>query len=388
MEFPYTPQGLFGLATFSLLALKIILWALTSIILLELVRVLYHVLHHESKILYSRFHRWHHCAYKGSFQNKDSLACCKSFWYYDLPEAFSMVIAGIALLGVLNLSESPSLDAISGTLIGCCYALREVLFTVFKFCGVQWEIDADVNHSTDESLVAKPGKWKVNLSYHWRHHFHNEGVYLSGIYSFFDQLLGTAVSLRSRRIASLGELGELSQPLQEELMKSGARPSIETKLNASSNFNKVDILILNAMSENEDIEELLECVNRFFKTVTSIRDVALKEIWVLFPETELLPGLETAVEVNQKVFSNSVTIIRLDSPCVIRKVVVRQPSQITEAQEVAQALVSSIQRDSRNIVPGRPAMNLWYKLKETAGSTYCRFRKEFSNRNQHLQRAN
>lgn len=354
----------------------ILSWILVYVTFLELTRFIYHALHHESDFLYRKMHKWHHKTYKDDFKNKNYLAYRKGFWLYDLPEASSMIIAGFLLFYGTFSSESLSHQRIIGATFGIFYALKEISLVVFKFAGFHWAIKADINHSGDSLPYAKPSQLKVNLSYHWRHHFQDERAYLSGIHPSFDHLWGTAISLNSRHFACLGSIDNLMSPLQAILSRCGS--TIDFEFDFDDDLYNVDILVINLLSTERTFEELIEVTNRFFSSIKSIRDVALKEIWILFPESELFPGLQTYSEIKEKMFSDATTLMRLDAPCIIRKIVIDKTFQDSVPSKVVQDLIISIHRDSRNFTPGKPTISFWYKLKELTSISFCRLRKKHS----------
>ena len=154
---------------------------------------------------------------------------------------------------------------------------------------MQWAIEADVNHQPGLS-PNPPGRWRVNLSYHWRHHFHDEMAYFSGIMTCLDQLLGTAISLKSRRVAFVGQSGRLGQPLRRRLTQSGAMVMLPADAQVSASFEETDLLILSVLVPQQNLYSLIGELEYFVSTVRTNRDIALKEVWVLLPSSELAPA--------------------------------------------------------------------------------------------------
>ncbi len=353
--------------------LTTLFWILISTIFVELTRFVYHALHHECSFLYNRMHRWHHETYKISFANKDELACRRGFWFYDLPEASSMVFIGFILFYAVLSSENSSHHQIIGVTFGIFYSLREVVLVILKFIGINWAIKADINHAGDSLFYVKPNQLKVNLSYHWRHHFHDERAYLSGVYPFFDYLWGTAISLRSRRIACLGDIGSLSDPLQAILSRFESMLDFEPNLN--DDLSKIDVLMVSLLFTERDLEGLVEITNSFLGSFKSIHDVALKEIWILFPGTELTSGFKEFNKMKRIKFSNAVTSIRLNAPCIVRKIFIDKALLNSDPNKVIKEMIASIQRDSRNFSPGQPIISFWCKLKELSNILFYQLRK-------------
>ena len=114
-------------------------------------------------------------------------------------------------------------------------------------------------------LTGIPGRWRVNRTGHWRHHFDNTNAYYAGLFPISDQLVGTALSFKGKTVAVTGASGTLGRALIAELAKQGAKPvALTTSPDANipgatrllswragkeselqDAFKKIDILLIN-----------------------------------------------------------------------------------------------------------------------------------------------
>ena len=204
-------------------------------------------------------------------------------------------------------------------------------------------------------------------------------AYFSGIMTCLDQLLGTAISLKSRRVAFVGQSGRLGQPLRRRLTQSGAMVMLPADAQVSASFEETDLLILSVLVPQQNLYSLIGELEYFVSTVRTNRDIALKEVWVLLPSSELAPAAGSAAEQKLQTLSHLVSLARLNAKCIVRKVVVDHDLLTSErvAEEMARSVVRSVQSDIRNIVPGKPAaVGMLYGLKEAVVAAYFRYRNQ------------
>ncbi|MEO1445352.1 MAG: sterol desaturase family protein, partial [Cyanobacteria bacterium J06635_11] len=195
-------------------------WALASIVLVEMVRDFYHFLGHRLPPL-QRLHSWHHRAYKKDFSPISAEVYRKAQLMNDAPEAtFMIVVLAIAAIA-FNLP---------GLWVGVIYAAGFLVAAVGRSRGLL--ASTDLTHEPGP-LAGIPGRWKVNRTYHWRHHFDNTNAYYAGLFPLSDQILGTALSLKGKAVGVTGASGTLGRALITELAKQGAKPvALSTSANA------------------------------------------------------------------------------------------------------------------------------------------------------------
>lgn len=355
--------------------LHTILWSMISIFVAEFIRSAYHVLHHQVDFLYELFHKYHHLAYLNSYRQKDRKAWRKAIFLYDLPEASSVVLTGLLVMNLVNASGYATPAMITGMTIGGIHSLNELGIRILRIWDVKWAIEADDNHQPGATRVP-PSQGLVNFTYHWRHHYHDERAYFSGFDSVLDRLLGTAVSMQGKRVATVGHLGTLGRPLRTQLTEAGAEVLLDDFNTGKASYSDVDVLILSALSPKSSIDSLHAQMQNFLKTIQSTRDVAIKEVWVVLPETVLALAAGSSTEVKQQVFSTLVSLASLKAPCVMRKIIVAQPKDPRVAKNLTNRWVTNVRRDLRTIVPGRPLVGGAYLLKETLVNAYLRYRNQ------------
>ena len=249
-----------------------------SLVIAELMRDLWHALCHRISWLYNNFHRWHHVAYSADFKIRSKDLFRKSQWRHGLPEAVVMITGTGLLLGILVLSK-PGWYVIAAS-YGFLYSLRELSFVILR--GFGFQVHEDLLHVT-EALKSSPGQMKVNLAYHWNHHFMQPCAYFGGLFTPVDQILGTALSLKRKRVCVLHQKHPIWIALVRRLIAAGA--SVQA-LEPETDFSKVDILIV--AKGNESL------IDQFLATVRSNKDIANKELWWVHTSSEdrLPHGLE------------------------------------------------------------------------------------------------
>jgi hypothetical protein len=392
------------------LALGSLLWA-------ELVRDCYHALAHYWSWL-GRLHNWHHRVFRADLVPVSGEIYRRAHWYNDVPEASVMLV--FSLLPVLGLALTPAPTAwIYAPLAGSVYTLIFLGGAVARGLGLpnadEW---TDLTHRPGP-FTAPPAPWRVNRTYHWRHHFDNQKAYYSGTLTLVDKLLGTALSLKGKTVAVTGANGTFGRALLAQLQSQGAkvialsssaevvtlqvkgqdlpvktvawRVGEETALGEL--FSKVDILVINhgvnvhqrrdpqAIQDAYDINtfsawHLLEL---FLATVKTNQEIATKEIWVNTSEAEVGPAFSPLYELSKRSLGDLITLRRLDAPCVIRKLILGpfksnlNPIGILSADWVARRVVRGAKADSRNIIVTiNPLTFLTFPIKEFFVSLYFR----------------
>jgi hypothetical protein len=229
-----------------------------------------------------------------------------------------------------------------------------------------------------------------------------------------DKLVGTALSLKGKRVAVTGASGTLGKALLTTLRDRGAKvTALSSKTepivlkdgteihpltwengkehDLAESLEKIDILILNHGinvhgERTETAIDLSYQVNAFsswrlleafLKTIRTNEDKVRKEIWVNTSEAEVSPAVSPLYELSKRTLGDLVTLSRLDSPCVIRKLILGpfksnlNPIGVMSASWVAKQIVNLAVRDFRNIIVTiNPLTYLLFPLKEFFVSTY------------------
>ena len=352
-------------------------WAVVSILLVEMVRDFYHMLSHYLPPL-QRLHNWHHRAYKKDFTPMSTELYRQAQLYNDAPEAvFMMGVMAIAA----TLTQTPGLWA------GVLYAAGFLIAALGRSRGLFGS--TDLTHEPGP-LTGIPGRWRVNRTGHWRHHFDNTNAYYAGLFPISDQLLGTALSLKGKTVAVTGASGTLGRALIAELSKQGAKPvGFTTSPNANipgatrlvswsagqemelrDTFKKIDILLINhgvnvmgetspaAIQKSLDVNALSawRMMEVFLETVDNRTGRATKEVWVNTSEAEVNPAFSPLYEISKRLIGDLINIRRTDAPCVIRKLVLGpfkselNPVGVMSASVVAKGILFLAKRDIRNII--------------------------------------
>ena len=394
-------------------ALPIGITILSSVLWVELVRDFYHALAHVWSPLY-RLHVWHHRVFRRDLSVASDNIYQKAHWYNDVPEAIVMLVCSlIPSIVVSYWSLAPQWTTWAGSL----YTLTFLVGAIARGSGITYADKlTDLTHRPGD-FKTFPSSWLVNRPYHWRHHFDNQNAYFCGTLTFVDKLMGTALSLKGKRIAVTGASGTLGQSLLKHLYQQGARviALTSTAQNITINANgeevpvktiiwqvgkeselaaeleKVDILLLNhginvhnkrneeAIARSYEINafsswRLLEL---FFTTVRTNEDIARKEVWVNTSEAEVNPAFSPLYEMSKRTLGELVTLRRLDAPCVVRKLILGpfksnlNPVGVMSADWVAKQIVNLAQRDVRNIIITiNPLTYIFFPFKEFFVSTY------------------
>ncbi|WOD38357.1 bifunctional sterol desaturase/short chain dehydrogenase [Nodosilinea sp. E11] len=376
------------------------LWGAIAIVIAEVIRDVYHVVSHYWTPL-MRLHNWHHRAYKKDFTPVSPTLYRQAQLYNDAPEAIVMVaaLAGLALA-----------TGIYGLWLGVAYSVSFLAAAIARSQG--WWLATDLTHEPGE-LTTIPGNWRVNRTYHWRHHFDDTNAYFAGYFTGLDKLMGTAVSLKGKTVAVTGASGTLGRALVQELTRQKARPiALTTSSQATFEdgvpcwqwqpgaeadlreaLKKVDILVINhglnvhgdrtasAIDISLDANALsgYRLMEVFFSTVETSPQRANKEVWVNTSEAEVSPAFSPLYEVSKRLMGDIVSLRRLDAPCVVRKVILGpfksnlNPIGVMSADWVAWAVVALAKRNVRNIIVTiNPLTYLAFPIKELSQGIYFR----------------
>ncbi|MGL5083953.1 MAG: bifunctional sterol desaturase/short chain dehydrogenase [Microcoleaceae cyanobacterium] len=391
------------------------IWAITAVIWVELTRDSYHGVAHVWQPLY-RWHIWHHRVFRQDFTPISTAIYRQAHWYHDVPEAIVMLMSSLGLWATAHF-YAPEQQGYA--FVGVLYTLSFLLPALGRGLGLP-KVDhlTDLAHLPGEFLTP-PAHWFVNRPYHWRHHFDNQNAYFCGTFTLFDQLMGTALSLKGKTVAVTGASGTLGRSLLLHLHQAGAKvialtsksqpifltlqgeeQSVKTvtwslgqEYQLASLLEQVDILVLNhginvhgertaeAIAQSYEVNafsswRLLEL---FLKTVRTNSDIARKEVWVNTSEAEACPAFSPLYELSKRTLGDLVTLRRLDSPCVIRKLVLGpfksqlNPIGVMSSNWVAQQIVKQAQSDWRNIIVTiNPITFLAFPFKEFWRSLYFR----------------
>lgn len=376
------------------------LLGLVSIIFAEVVRDIYHIAGHYWQPL-KQFHLLHHKAYRQDFSIANMELYQKSQLYNDVPESSVMVIL-TALLA--SLTQNPWMW------LGCIYSCAFLVPAVLRSQGML--LATDLSHKPGD-LVEIPDVWRVNRTYHWRHHFDETNAYFAGHFTSVDRVLGTSLALKGKVVGITGASGTLGQALIEELSLQGAKvvafttnqaavfqPDIKvlswqlgSESELQSHLKEIDILIINhginvygdrtpaAIYKSYEVNTFsaLRLTEIFLSTVSTSSDRATKELWINTSEAEVSTAFSPLYELSKRTLGDLVTLQRLDAPCIIRKLVLGpfksqlNPIGVMSPRWVAWAIVALAKRDFRDvIITINPITYLTFPIKELFQSLYFR----------------
>ncbi len=374
--------------------------AIASVVAVEMVRDGYHVLAHVWTPL-QRLHNWHHRVFKKDFTPVSEDIYRKAHLYNDVPEA--LVMTGAIALLALALQNW-------GMVLGVVYGLGFLITALARSQG--WLLSTDLTHAPGP-LTEVPGVWRVNRSYHWKHHFDDVNAYYAGSFTLSDKLMGTSLSLKNKTVAVTGASGTLGRALITELLHQGAKPiALTTSPQAQfpdpvhvqtwqlgqesalqALLQKVDILIINhgvnvhrdrtpaaiAQSLNVNALSVLALMDCFFATVNTPTARATKEVWVNTSEAEVGPAFSPLYETSKRLVGDLVTLKRQDAPCIVRKLILGpfksnlNPIGVLSATWVAKQILFLAKRDFRNlIITINPLTYFAFPLKEASQALYFR----------------
>lgn len=390
----------------------IAVWAVAAIIWVEVIRDLHHVLAHIWPPL-ARLHTWHHRVFRPDLTPNSASIYRQAQWYNDVPEACVMIAFSVILWG---LARTVTPEVAWGCSAGILYSLVFLLFAIARGIGWTWAHNlTDMTHLPGP-FPTPPSRWWVNRPYHWRHHFENQNAYFCSTLTFVDQLMGTALSLKGKTIAVTGASGTLGQALLRQLqaqgakviaLTSGAQPihldgqdipsqrwQVGEEAALAETLAKIDILIINhgvnvhgdrspdAIEQSYQVNAFSawRLMEQFLSTVEGDRDRVRKELWVNTSEAEVNPAFSPLYELSKRTLGDLVSLRRLDSPCIIRKLILGpfksnlNPVGVMDSDRVAVKIVKRAQRDVRNIIVTiNPITWVLHPLKELSVSLYFRW---------------
>ncbi|MCJ2542143.1 bifunctional sterol desaturase/short chain dehydrogenase [Thermostichus vulcanus] len=386
--------------------------ALGSILWAEIVRDLRHWLAHVWPWLMPK-HTLHHRLFRRDLSVVDEQLYRESQWHHDVPEAVTMMVAGIPW--VILLGWGSWLNGVAAT-AGIVYSASFWISGMLRGWGLA--LETDITHQPGPFPVP-PSQWHVNRTYHWRHHFDDTNAYFCGTLTFVDRIMGTSLSLKGKRVAVTGASGTLGRALLKHLHRQGAKvialssqaDPIQIEVNGQPQavetlqwqvgqegslaelLERVDILVLNhgvnvhgardaaAIQQSYAVNTFSSwrLMELFFQTVRSNPEVATKEVWVNTSEAEVSPAFSPLYELSKRALGDLVTLRRLDAPCVVRKLILGpfksnlNPIGVMSGDWVAAQILAQAKRDCRNIIVTiNPFTYLFLPLKELAVGTYFR----------------
>ncbi|MBD1866107.1 hypothetical protein H6F95_02070 [Cyanobacteria bacterium FACHB-471] len=236
-----------------------------------------------------------------------------------------------------------------GTSVGVVQALREILSVILHGFGLAKE--TDFLHQARQA-EASPGRWIVNFAYHWGHHFLNPQAYLGGKYTLLDQLIGTALSLRGKRVAIMNMGSPLGTALAEGFEQEGA---IVTEVTPEVSLDSVDILVLiDAASQH--------LLLPFLQTVTNNRAIARKECWWVSSSPSQPP------------FPSSTRKI---APCTIRQILLLAPAETSSEDIVGQILFQAKRHVLEIVVTKDPVIFFLYWLNLLTNQLWLQYTRSY-----------
>jgi monoglucosyldiacylglycerol epimerase len=387
--------------------------AFLAVLWVELVRDVYHALSHVWQPLY-RLHVWHHKVFRRDLSVVSEAIYRQAHWYNDVPEAlvmlgFSLIPWSIAWFNNLPYSWLASM--------GFIYTGTFLLGAIARGLGIRGVDElTDLTHRPG-NFTTLPASWLVNRPYHWRHHFDNQNAYFSGTLTIVDRIMGTALSLKGKKIAVTGASGTLGRALLKELQLTGAKvialtasgteisldiaekvipiKTVAWQINHEAELTEIleniDILIINhginvrearteaAITKSYEINAFsqLRLMELFFQTVRTNEDIATKEVWINTSEAESNPAFSPLYELSKRTIGDLVTLRRLDAPCVVRKLILGpfksnlNPIGIMSADWAAKQIINLAQRDFRNIIVTiNPLTFITFPIKEASNYLY------------------
>jgi len=334
--------------------------ALLSILWVEIVRDCYHLISHLWQPLY-RLHSWHHRIFKPDLSVTSETVYRQANWYNDLPESLVMLALSLIFATLINFYQLTNPEYYWLSYIGSIYTLTFTCGAIARGLGMPYADEiTDITHRQGD-FVKLPANWLVNRPYHWRHHFDNQNAYFCGTLTVVDRIMGTALSLKGKKIAVTGASGTLGKALIRELTNQGAKVTALTssaqELFINNNnqqipiktiqwetgkeneltdlLEKIDILIINhginvhgdktaiAIEKSYQINTFSgwKLMELFLNTVKTNAHKVTKEIWVNTSEAEVNPAFSPLYEMSKRTMGNLVTLKRVNSPCIIRKLV-------------------------------------------------------------------
>ncbi len=389
--------------------------ALLSVVWVEIIRDSYHALAHVWQPLY-KLHGWHHRVFRPDLSVINAEIYRKAHWYNDVPEALVMLLFSF-LPAIILLVWGFSDAWVTG--LGSLYTFSFLVTAIARGAGVPNADElTDLTHRQG-AFTEVPANWMVNRTYHWRHHFDDQKAYYCGTLTLVDKILGTALSLKGKTIAVTGASGTFGQALLKYLYLNEAKAialtsqansvSIEIKGkvipiktltwqignedNLKDLLETVDILVINhgvnvhnqrsedAINQAYEVNTFsgLRLMELFLKTVKTNKQIATKEVWINTSEAEVNPAFSPLYELSKRALGDLITLRRLDSPCVIRKIILGpfksnlNPVGIMSADWIAKQVIKAAKSDNRNIIVTiNPLTFIVFPIKEFFVSWYFR----------------
>lgn len=386
-----------------------------SILWVEIIRDSYHALAHIWQPLY-RLHVWHHRVFRPDYTVTNETIYQQAQWHNDVPEALVMLLFSFLPFSLINYYQLPYFWVSLG---GTIYTSGFLLTALGRALGIPYVDElTDITHRQGV-FATIPAPFIVNRPYHWRHHFDDQNAYFCGTFTLVDKVLGSALSLKGKKVTVTGASGTLGQALLKQLHLQGAKvtalTSKETSLEIESEgkiipiktitwqigqenqldtlLQTTDILILNhginvhsdrtetAIAKSYEINTFssVKLMELFLQTVKTNQEIATKELWVNTSEAEVNPAFSPLYELSKRTLGDLVTLRRLDSPCIIRKLILGpfksnlNPIGVMSAQWVAKQIIQGAKRDFRNIIVTiNPITFLLFPIKEVLVHWYFR----------------
>jgi hypothetical protein len=236
-------------------------------------------------------------------------------------------------------------------------------------------------------------------------------------FSSIDRIFGTSLSLTDKVVGITGASGALGQALVAELSLQGAKiiafttnrsavfPAdvkvifwqLGSEAELQSSLQELDILIVNhgvnvyadraisAIQQSYQVNAFsaLRLAELFIQTISLVTEspaqTSTKEIWINTSEAEVNPAFSPLYELSKRTLGDLITLLRLDAPCMIRKLVLGpfksnlNPVGVMSPQWVAWAIIALAKRDFRNIIVTiNPLTYLLLPIKEFCQSFYFR----------------
>jgi hypothetical protein len=176
-----------------------------------------------------------------------------------------------------------------------------VLVHLIQFVSVILLGGRDANHVAFDTLPAPGSFLMVGPRYHALHHVHPEAYYGS-VVPLFDQVFGTALPLRDRRVAMTGSSGAFGSALRPLLERAGARVrglrfgvdySYEDYSTLDGPLAEAELLILAHGSKRDaamqaNCDSFVAIIERFLSLHRNDRFPV--EVWALGSEIEFHPA--------------------------------------------------------------------------------------------------
>ena len=117
----------------------------------------------------------------------------------------------------------------------------------------------------------------------------------------------------------------------------------------------------------------------FLNTVSTSAHPATKELWINTSEAEVNPAFSPLYELSKRTLGDLITLLRLDAPCRIRKLVLGpfksqlNPAGVMSPKSIAWGIIALANKDFKDIIITiNPITYLLFPLKEFAQSLYFR----------------